>query len=364
MVGHTHDDIDQMFSRFSTALKFSEASVVYSVPQLMKVIELSFSPTPHVVFLTEMYDWKTELDKFSTHVLGSHPVHGHCRPLQYLVSPTESGGSVLKWKMSAEQDEWFPRLSTTEPIHLLKEKVTFENLQLIPHKPFNHEDRNGLVAMYKRASRFCASQSVIEEQDVYLQSLFTGDRTLLGSVGAQGFVDLPESKKWRSSVQAEDLNEDSVVYENDVHTDDENAVYQGRLHSTQRSTVTHKSNFTDASLMEKGQLAIFRLDEEIAVAKVLEIYESDRTVKVHWYKGNAANSLKSAQRPLDKKAPAGMSAKQKQKYKREKYVQVIGFDYLVVEKIELNANKHVKHKWIKLAEQRIKTANVVLQSKR
>jgi hypothetical protein len=59
-----------------------------------------------------------------------------------------------------------------------------------------------------------------------------------------------------------------------------------------------------------------------------------------------------------------MSSKQKQKYKREKYVQVIGFDYLVVEKIELNANKHVKHKWIKLAEQRIKTADAVLQSKR
>ena len=100
--------------------------------------------------------------------------------------------------------------------------------------------------------------------------MFTGDRTLLGSAGAQGFVDLPESKKWRSSVQEEDLNEDSVVYENDVHTDDENAVYhQGKLQLTQRSTVTHKSNFTDASLMEKGQLAIFRLDEEIAVAKVL-----------------------------------------------------------------------------------------------
>ena len=28
-------------------------------------------------------------------------------------------------------------------------------------------------------------------------------------------------------------------------------------------------------------------------------------------------------------------------------MQVIGFDYLVVEKIELNSNKHVKHKLIK-----------------
>ena len=45
-------------------------------------------------------------------------------------------------------------------------------------------------------------------------------------------------------------------------------------------------------------------------------------------------------------------------------MQVIGFDYLVVEKIELNAKKHFRQKWIKLAEQRIKTADAVLQSKR
>jgi hypothetical protein len=77
MVGHTHEDMDQMFSRFSTALKFSEASVVYSVPELMKVTELSFSPTPHVVFLTEMHDWKTALDKFSTHI--------HWEVIQYMV---------------------------------------------------------------------------------------------------------------------------------------------------------------------------------------------------------------------------------------------------------------------------------------
>ena len=79
--------------------------------------------------------------------------------------------------------------------------------------------------MYKRASRFCTSQSVIDEQEIYPQSLFTGDRTLLGTVGAQGFVDLSESKKWTSCVQPDELNNDSVVYETDVHTDDENAVY-------------------------------------------------------------------------------------------------------------------------------------------
>ena len=51
-------------------------------------------------------------------------------------------------------------------------------------------------------------------------------------------------------------------------------------------------------------------------------------------------------------------------WERWQYVQMIGFDSPVVKNIELNTNKHVKHKWIKLAEQRIKAADAVLQSKR
>ena len=43
---------------------------------------------------------------------------------------------------------------------------------------------------------------------------------------------------------------------------------------------------------------------------------------------------------------------------------MIGFDYLVVKKIELNTNKHAKHELIKFAEQRIKTVDAVLRSKR
>jgi hypothetical protein len=99
--------------------------------------------------------------------------------------------------------------------------------------------------------------------------------------------------------------------------------------------------------MEKDKLAIFCLDNEIAVTKALETSEFDRTVKVHWYKENAVNSLKSAQYPLDKKINAGLSAKQKQKYTREKYVQVIRFDCLVVENIERNNKTHVKDKLIR-----------------
>ena len=69
MVGHTHDDIDQMFSRFSTKLA-AAPHIVYSVPQFMDLLKSGFDPEPDVFFLREVNDWKTELDKFSQNVLG------------------------------------------------------------------------------------------------------------------------------------------------------------------------------------------------------------------------------------------------------------------------------------------------------
>ena len=79
MVGHTHDDIDQMFSRFSIGIRQANG-VVYSVPQLGKILVKSFKPTPDVIFLYEVHDWKSCLDTFSTSQLENTPLHGPSPP--------------------------------------------------------------------------------------------------------------------------------------------------------------------------------------------------------------------------------------------------------------------------------------------
>jgi len=112
MVGHTHDDIDQMFSRFSIGIRKANG-VVYSVPQLGKILVQSSKPTPDVVFLYEVHDWKSCLDTFSTSQLENTPLHGHLRPLQYHLFLNDEGRSVLKWKRFSVQEEWFPILETT-----------------------------------------------------------------------------------------------------------------------------------------------------------------------------------------------------------------------------------------------------------
>ena len=171
MVGHTHDDIDQMFSRFSTKLA-AAPHIVYSVPQFMEHLKSGFDPEPDVFFLREVNDWKTKLDKFSQNVSGRHVLHCHLRPLQYQITMHESGQSQLKWKRSATQEDWFPRFAETARVHLLKKIVSFSDLKACPHKPVSVEDKTELIKVYHRTSDYIVhdKETTIAENNVYLQS--------------------------------------------------------------------------------------------------------------------------------------------------------------------------------------------------
>ncbi|KAL3697378.1 hypothetical protein R1sor_011454 [Riccia sorocarpa] len=58
MVGHTHDHVDQMFSRFSVALRKRQA---FTMPELRMVIQESYSPSPSFEVLEETWDFKNIL---------------------------------------------------------------------------------------------------------------------------------------------------------------------------------------------------------------------------------------------------------------------------------------------------------------
>ena len=54
MVGHTHDDIDQMFSRFSAKLHNKNA---VTISQLSTVCHNGYTPNPVVEVVEEVLDW-------------------------------------------------------------------------------------------------------------------------------------------------------------------------------------------------------------------------------------------------------------------------------------------------------------------
>ena len=56
--GHTHEDVDQMFSRFSVAMRYADIRLV---EDLLDLIKGSYHPRPHVEELRETLDFDTLL---------------------------------------------------------------------------------------------------------------------------------------------------------------------------------------------------------------------------------------------------------------------------------------------------------------
>lgn len=55
LVGHTHDQIDQMFSKFSKKLKFKNA---YTLPKMISYIKTAYNPVPEVFFIRVTTDFR------------------------------------------------------------------------------------------------------------------------------------------------------------------------------------------------------------------------------------------------------------------------------------------------------------------
>ncbi|XP_078574037.1 uncharacterized protein LOC144860600 [Branchiostoma floridae x Branchiostoma japonicum] len=88
MPGHTHEDVDQMFSRISTYLERHDAT---SLPELFQAVKASYNPSPDCRFMNSMWDFKTPIDQQIANI------SGHSRPHTFTAQMV--GGEV---KLSAQ----------------------------------------------------------------------------------------------------------------------------------------------------------------------------------------------------------------------------------------------------------------------
>ena len=72
MVGHTHEDVDQMFSRYSTYLARCDS---FTMDSLMDAFEKSYTPTPTAILLDNLPDFVTWLKPYMANIvkLQSYP---------------------------------------------------------------------------------------------------------------------------------------------------------------------------------------------------------------------------------------------------------------------------------------------------
>lgn len=115
-VGHTHCDIDQMFSKISTYLGTCQ---ILDIDELLECLEQSFSPIPNVQRHTRVPDYKAYID------LGKYErINGISRYQVFKIESTEKGVSLrMKAHDYDGKNKW------TAPLYPLIEAPPFNPLK-------------------------------------------------------------------------------------------------------------------------------------------------------------------------------------------------------------------------------------------
>ncbi|WAQ94150.1 hypothetical protein MAR_006621, partial [Mya arenaria] len=94
MVGHTHEDIDQLFSRFSTNVR---DKMIMTLDSLMQCFERCYRPTPTAIRTTSVWNWSETMDINS--------IRNHSRPHLFKFVKDDNGTAIYFKKWSTDQ-EW------------------------------------------------------------------------------------------------------------------------------------------------------------------------------------------------------------------------------------------------------------------
>ena len=104
IIGHTHDDIDALFGRWSMALKKESFP---TIPLLMKsFMDVEAVPTiPHLI--EEVPDFKKFIEDGIA--VGENALLGHTKAQQFKFYVDASGCPLMKYKLLCKDDDWLPR---------------------------------------------------------------------------------------------------------------------------------------------------------------------------------------------------------------------------------------------------------------
>ena len=97
MVGHTHEDVDQLFSRFSMYLNRKDA---HSMPSLIDAFEQSYSPALTGIVIERMFNVSDWLQK---HI---EKMEYHTMPHQFKITRVENGKAKIMYKIWSSDSVW------------------------------------------------------------------------------------------------------------------------------------------------------------------------------------------------------------------------------------------------------------------
>jgi hypothetical protein len=99
MVGHTHEDIDALFSKVSEASHRCSSS---TLPGIMTLFENCVSKDARASLVTEVPDFKGFVNGYA------EVLTGHTRPLQFLFTLRGDGVPIFQYKLRPSESRWIP----------------------------------------------------------------------------------------------------------------------------------------------------------------------------------------------------------------------------------------------------------------
>ena len=121
MVGHTHEDIDQVFSRISVCMRRTDAP---TLPRLHEAIETSTTKPPETVHLTSIFDYKKALEHCRGLIVGISGPH------QFVIKEINERVTLM-YKDWPKEEESYRQVDITEATN----RVEFERLNPVPPNP-------------------------------------------------------------------------------------------------------------------------------------------------------------------------------------------------------------------------------------
>ena len=132
IAGHTHENIDQMFSRFSIRLRRKEC---LSVPELVKVAEECFTPNPKCYLTTEIADIASWLDGHKY-----EHIQNKMRDINYshqfkIYKDNISGKVLVQCKQLSTDASWdpVPGVEVLKDVPATERPDRLQRLSLVPH---------------------------------------------------------------------------------------------------------------------------------------------------------------------------------------------------------------------------------------
>ncbi|KAL3685445.1 hypothetical protein R1sor_003467 [Riccia sorocarpa] len=300
IVGHNHDHVDQMFSRFSVALRGKKT---FTMPQMQQVIQDAYIPSPKFEVLEETWDFKSIVQSRPSPVL---PLHDVTFNQQFKIALGGDNWPRLWTKKFSTDETWEPTGGVRHLVMIPDVISDITAAPLVAYKSHSHKcektgdmsaDALESFAKIKKDIQNVCFSFFSEDERNWWHNWFMRQEIVAGDTQSGRQIRLMRQWRWRSP-QDEDISRSkqppTLITSGDLEQrilGERRPAYAGtrraRPGTTEHDRINHIGDIKD--LASCHMVAVLAEDEKLFwISKVLNIKSrtidgEPNEVEIQWF---------------------------------------------------------------------------------